>query len=245
MSEFDHRAQSITRLYAQLRSAGFAPDDLRKVRDAHRVAATLFAGQLRPDGRPFVCHLVGVASILAMIDAPLDAIVAGLLHSAYTHGDFGSGRGERTRKAAAWLRERVGPDAERCIAAYAMRPFNAATVATWSDNVTALDAAEREIVLIRLADTLEDALDHGLQLSSKRSNTNRAVETRKLISLAEALGRPQLGVALHGALEERDSPELAALRDDHAGSYVVGPPSWREKWRPRVVRLVRRLRSAR
>lgn len=244
-TEFGQRAQSNTRLYAQLLGAGYRMDDVKRVRDAYTAATALFAGQLRPDGRPFVCHLVGVAAILAMMDASTDTIVAGLLHSAYTHGDFGSGRGQWTGNAPAWLRETIGPDVERRVAAYARRPFNPATVANWADNFARPDADEREIMLIRLADTLEDALDHGLALSSKRDNANRAIEADALVRLADALGQSRLGAALRDALHEDGADELAALRDEHAGSYVVGPRSWREKLLPRLARVAKRVRFRR
>ena len=178
---FEQRAQSNTQLYAQLLAGGWCMKDVGRVRDAYALAARLFAGQLRPDGRPFVCHLVGVASILAMLGAAPDTIIAGLLHSAYTHGDFGLGRGQMTRKARERLRAAAGPQIERLVAVYSRHPWNASTVATWVENAGTLAADERQIIVIRLADVVEDALDHGLQLSAKMENPNRAISVESLV----------------------------------------------------------------
>lgn len=244
VTDFEQRAQSNTQLYGQLLSIGYCMKEVARVRDAYVLAAKLFAGQLRPDGRPFVCHLVGVASILAMLEGAPDTIIAGLLHSAYTHGDFGFGRGQMTRKARDRLRAAFGPQIECLVAVYSRHPWNASTVANWIENAETLDADARQIVVIRLADTIEDALDHGLQLSAKTENPNRAISVESLVILAHALGHPRLGASLRHVLqEEDDAMDLTLLRESQLGSYVVCPSSWREKMLPRFVRLARRIRT--
>jgi (p)ppGpp synthase/HD superfamily hydrolase len=245
VTSFERRAQSNTQLYGQLLGAGRALNEVKSVRDAYVLAAKLFAGQLRPDGRPFVCHLVGVASILALLDATHHTVITGLLHSAYTHGDFGSGRGQTTGKAHERLRAAVGPEVERLVSVYATRPWNPSTVTAWTQNVGTLDADTRQIVLIRLADTLEDALDHGLQLSAKMENPNRAISPDALATLANMLGYAELGISLRNVLQAgEDTIGLNLLRQGDSGSYMVCPASWRERLIPRFVRLARRLRAA-
>src|SRR5689334_6346982 len=130
-TEFEQRSLSNTQLYGQLLAAGYAMSDVARVRDAYQLASSLFAGQLRPDGRPFVCHLVGVASLLAMLEATADTMIAGLLHSAYTHGDFGLGRGRPTGGARERLRATVGAQAERLVFRYSSCPWNPSTVSDW------------------------------------------------------------------------------------------------------------------
>src|SRR5438093_12019705 len=98
-TEFEERAQTNIQLYTQLLAAGHSVEDVRRVRAGYSLAAELFAGQLRPEGRPFLCHLVVVASIVAMLETASTIIIAALLHSAYTHGDFGMGRGQITHQA--------------------------------------------------------------------------------------------------------------------------------------------------
>ncbi len=111
---FERRAQTNTQLYGQLIAARYGSEEIVAVHRAYTLATKVFAGQLRPEGRPFVCHVVGVASILAMVEAPHATIVGGLLHSAYSHGDFGHGRGHVTRAARICSAQRPVPWWSNC-----------------------------------------------------------------------------------------------------------------------------------
>jgi hypothetical protein len=243
---FQSRAQTNLQLYRQLLDAGYAMDDVRAVREAYVLATTLFAGQLRPEGRPFTCHLVGVASILATVGAPERTIIGGLLHSAYTHGDFGRGRGEVTGEARASLRRAIGVQAEELVSCYACHPWNASTVRHWLANAANLSADVRTVAVIRLADAIEDELDDGLALSSKSSNGNRRIPVADLAALGDALGHPHLGATLSRLLDaEPGEARLGSLQHPHAGSYFACPSSWRERLGPRLLRWTRHVRGAR
>lgn len=240
--EVERRAQTNLQLYGQLLAAGHGMQEVIGIRDAYALAAKLFAGQLRPEGRPFVCHVVGVASLLAMVEAPRATIVAGLLHSAYSHGDFGYGKGQVAGNARSRVRAVVGDEIECVVAAYAHQRWNAAAVADWTANPGRIAAQERQIIMIRLADTLEDALDLGLQLSEKQDNPNRNISADSLVHLATALECAALGTALRRALETpSEGMDLSGLRERYAGSHMVCPESWREKMLPRLVRRMRRV----
>ena len=244
VTEFEDRAQTNIRLYGQLLSAGYSMQETSRVHAAYTLAAHLFAGQLRPEGRPFVCHLVGVASILAMLEAPPTTIIAGLLHSAYTQGDFGYGRGQMTRQARDRVRVVVDPQIEQIVAGYSRHSWDAARVSDLATHAGMIDSDLRQIVLIRLADTIEDALDCGLKLSAKSENPNRAVSVDHLVELANALGYSRLGDCLRRVLPDgKSEPDLTPLRASHFGSYVVGPLSWREKLLPRLRRYVQGVRG--
>lgn len=244
VTEFDARAQTNLQLYARMLHAGYDARALRSVHDAYALAALLFAGQLRPEGRPFLCHAVGVAGILVMIGAPVPIVIGGLLHSAYTHGDFGLGRGEVNRAARSRFRAAVGAEIEGLVAAYSDLPWRAASVAQYAADIEALSADVRQIVLVRLANELEDALDEGLRLSRKTQNPHRAIALESLVGLAAGVGQPRLASALGRALDpDRVTTDLEALRESALGSYYVCPSSWRERLLPRIVRLARRLRA--
>jgi len=239
--EVERRAQTNLQLYAQLLGAGVGIDQVACVRDGYALAARLFAGQLRPEGRPFLCHVVGVASILAMSGAPSDTVVAGLLHSAYSHGDFGLGQGQRSSKAREEVARVVGAQVEEVVASYSELRWSAETIAGWISRPEQLRANERQIAWIRLADSVEDALDCGLQLSAKPENPHRDVTPQMLVSLSNALGFSPLATSLERVLvTQMVDADLSRLRGHHAGSYVVGPASWREKVLPRLLRFARR-----
>jgi (p)ppGpp synthase/HD superfamily hydrolase len=241
--EVERRAQTNLQLYAQLLGAGIGIDQVAFIRDCYALAARLFAGQLRPEGRPFLCHVVGVASILAMSGVPPETIAAGLLHSAYSHGDFGFGRGQRSRNARDEVAGVVGPQVEAVVASYSELRWNAELVEGLIANPERLGADERQLLWIRLADSAEDALDFGLQLSAKPGNPHRDITPQMLVALSEALGFMPLAASLERILITRKVDfDLSRLRDHHAGTYVVGPASWREKIAPRLLRVARRAR---
>ena len=239
--EIEHRAQTNLQLYGQLLAAGIGIDQVAFVRDGYTLAARLFAGQLRPEGRPFLCHVVGVASILAMSGATPRTIVAGLLHSAYSHGDFGFGKGQRSRRAREEVTAVVGPQVEAVVASYSELRWSAELVGAWIANPERIRENERQLAWIRLADSAEDALDCGLQLSAKPENPHRDITPQMLVALSNALGLVPLAASLERVLvTQEDDFDLSPLRDHHAGSYVVCPASWREKVFPRLLRFARR-----
>src|SRR5262249_52556405 len=81
-------AQTNLRPYEELREAGRPAEELLGARRAYDLAARLFAGQYRATGKPFVAHLVGVASIVARLGERQAVVVAALLHAAYDQGAF-------------------------------------------------------------------------------------------------------------------------------------------------------------
>jgi guanosine-3',5'-bis(diphosphate) 3'-pyrophosphohydrolase len=57
-------------------------DGLPLARAASAWAAALHAGQVRPDGSPYVLHVLEVGSLLDALGFPKSVVVAGLLHDA-------------------------------------------------------------------------------------------------------------------------------------------------------------------
>ena len=236
------RAQTNVRLYAQLHDMGYDMDDSLALRDAYGLAMRLFSAHWRPEGRPFVCHLVGVASILALLRADRASLVAGLLHSAYSHGDFGHGAGFPGASAREELVRVVGPEAEQLVSAYTRLAWRPAAVAQWLADPETLDHDTRRIVVIRLANALEDALDGGLALAARPARKDGTIAVVDMAQLARVLGYPQLAAALEQTAEQRvNLPQLARLQGAQRASYVVGPASWRRKWLPRLARLASRI----
>ena len=115
----------------------------------------IFAGYYRPNNKPFLVHLIGVASILVNARQPSTVIAAGLLHSAYL------GRG---RKANSVRRKRiaasVGVPVEDLIHAYSNRKWSVQDFRPEND-LQSLTVEDRQLYLIKLADVHEEFLDGG------------------------------------------------------------------------------------
>lgn len=221
-------AQTILRLYRELLDAGRPAADVLRVKAAYELATTLFAGRLRSTGNTFLAHLVGTASITASLGGDADLVLAALLHAAYAVGDFGDGvRGlDSTHRAR--VRDVVGERAEDLVRAYQEQPWQAADIAALHDRIDTLDADERSLLLLRLANELEDHLDRGMAMSGMRRQALYRDSFPALIAMAERLQQPALATALARVAQENygtgvDARIPAGLASEANGSYVVLP----------------------
>lgn len=212
-------AQTNLQLYNQLLQQNWPVDDLVAVRKAYLFACELYSGRYQADGKPFICHSVGVASILGHAGLPLDIVVLGLLHNVYGNGDFGDGylftvsprRRDRVRAAAgqsvAALLEQFGqsrliPDraSELCV-----------RIATY-------DETQRNLIAVDLADIIEKLVDRGAAYFGDGAwvTDPLAQHGDALIDLANALGRPVLAGMLQQGLADlcMGRPIPAELQQD-------------------------------
>lgn len=143
-------AQTHLQLLAQLREAGY-PDAARaSAAHAYAHAARAAQGLHRGSGKPFVCHLVGTASIVVRCGARIDLVLAALLH-ALPQMRVGGGRYDATE-----LRRCFGEEVLDLVEHY---DRVAASVAGEVAQPNATDDVDIELLL--LADELEDLLDCG------------------------------------------------------------------------------------
>jgi hypothetical protein len=78
-------AQSRFALREQAIARGYPEDEVRGLERACDLATLLFDGLYRPDGRPFLSHVIGTASVLVRYDIQTSVVQSGLMHAAYTH----------------------------------------------------------------------------------------------------------------------------------------------------------------
>lgn len=108
-------AQTNIQLFNQLQEADYDLTDLTCVCDAYALAMRLFTGCFRQSGKTFISHLVGTSSILAQIRASPTTVAAGLLHSAYSHGEFGTAERGFSEAKRQQLSVAVGSEVERLV----------------------------------------------------------------------------------------------------------------------------------
>ena len=87
-------AQSRFALREQALTRGYVEDDVRDIERACDFATLLFDGLYRPDGRPFLSHVIGTASVLVRYDLQPLLVQAGLLHAAFSHRPSWMSEGE-------------------------------------------------------------------------------------------------------------------------------------------------------
>jgi len=231
-------AQTNLELYTQMCAEGYDGDAQQSVLHAYTLAMHLFAGLYRPSGKVFVAHLVGTASALVEARARLPVVVAGLLHAAYTHGEFGDGwRGmttvKRTRVATV-----VGGDAESLIARYTAFRWQCEALSSLRTALSGLDDTDRHVILMRLANELDDHLDLGiLRCSDAERRLNLLEGLAVCVDLARDLGQYRLADALAEAFAACRAAKIPAATSHSSGggSFLLAPASHRPTLRIRLA----------
>jgi hypothetical protein len=198
-------AQTNIQLYNQLRDRGLALDDLLLVHRAYEFLTTLYPGYYQADGKPFVAHGVGVASILAGIDQPGELVAVGLLHNIYGNGDFGDGGGSAvTPFRRDLVREAVGAPVETLLVRFAELRIRPGNVEKIQLGLAELDETDRRLLLVDLADYLEKYVDLGLLYFGESDEILHTTERigDDLIEIARELGEPRLAEMLSTQIAE-------------------------------------------
>lgn len=202
-------AQTNLDLYQQLHDAGWGAADIVLVRDAYLLAMRLFSDCFRANGKPFVAHLVGTASVLAMVDARPAVVVAGLLHAAYANGIFPDGFSGVTDSHRRVVRNAVSSEPERLVAAYQALAWKPAVVAPLIADWGVVGTDLKDLLLMRLANELEDHLGLGMRLCAEGRGAF-GVSREEQIRIATLLGQPALAAALAEGFHRNDGADWTA-----------------------------------
>lgn len=219
-------AQTNLQLYEELRARGISDLDLRKVAEAYDFALRLFGGRYRGAGKPFLAHLIGTASVLLQHGASLPVVIAGLLHASYRHAEWGNWRYGETAARQRRLVEVVGQEVEELIRRYNGFDFMGFQNQATEEAVAGLSPLDRQVLLMGLANDLEECLDRGLLYAEpdhREEDLNRLPAWAKV---AEVMGHQELAEELRGAYEES---KAGAALDDLPGAkrwpYTLAPQS--------------------
>lgn len=235
--------QTNLQLYAQLVDLGYSEADLATVARSYELSMALFPGTYRASGKPFLAHLVGTAGIIATLRARAPVVATGLLHAAYTHGEFGNGWLGVSNAKRARVRAAVGPEIEDLVARYTALRWAPATIPAIRARLDAMTGLERDVLLVRLANELEDHLDLGIlypgdvprRLRFMREDLPAAVE------MAERLGYPELAESLTAAFDQIERTAISpALQRTEAESFRLPFASHRLRLRVVVSHLIAR-----
>lgn len=230
-------AQTNLELLRQLHEAGSPEVLLLRVRRDYEIATRLLGDRLRTNGKPFLCHLVGMASMLAIEGADEITVRAGLLHAAYSHGRFADGqvpgRHHVSESNRAWLRVRAGGDVEAIVHAYTMFRFTRGAL----DEALADTSPSGEmarLILMRVCNEVDDVLDFGAPLSGK-SRYRDSQWLRDIRRLASARAMHASAALLAREIGETEHGAPAGLRHDPAIRHAYHPPGLKwvlgDRWR--------------
>jgi len=238
-------AQTNLQLYRQLLDIGYDDQSLAQVRAAYDLTRQLFIGSYRPSEKPFCAHLVGTASVLVCWGERTDMVVAGMLHSAYLYGEFGDRtRGISPAKQRALI-ARIGEQAQALVEQYSKAAQEARSC---SLEQLAKDPQSRDIVVLKLADLLDECADAGPLYAPHKKLTNGLPHDRnarsKVLDLAEEMVGGMARANFATVFQEIDSCQLSPVlvnQKQASGTVASGVPELRiSNMRRRILRLVKR-----
>lgn len=227
--------QNIVQFYGLLLKLEYQEADLLRIRSAFELAQGLFTGQFRANGKAFLEHLVGTAAILAREKAPVDLVIAGLLHACYSNGDFGYRSLEKKR---ALLKRVAGPPAENLVYEYRKLKRDETTIRGALQNFHSLRQLERDLYTLMVANELEDWMDCAMRYCKKSEDPLPSLSL--IIELAAKLGLQNAEAALKEASELDSSAHVPeSLRFDAKRAYRLPPRSYSLKLRFRILSWIR------
>jgi (p)ppGpp synthase/HD superfamily hydrolase len=240
-------AQTNLQLYNQLRAQGYGDEELLVVHRAYEFLTTIYPGYYQADGKPFVAHTVGVASILGHLHLPTEFIAAGLLHNIYGNGDFGDGRRRvATARRRRIVRKAVGDRIEVLIERFPRCRIRRKRTPDILSCIDQFDEIDKKLIVMDLADYLEKYVDLGACYwgDSQSLADTVAQHGETLMALADRLGYPQLTALLNEAFSHARAAQIPdSLRASNGwkGMDLVVPRSCRRRLRPILIRQLNRL----
>ncbi len=218
-------AQTNLQLYNQLQLEDWSDTDLISIKKAYNVSQQLFPNAYRPSQKPFICHLVGTASVLAHWQERPAMVTAGLLHSAYLYGKFGDKTSGATSARRQYLGETVGTPVEKLVYLYTSEKSNDPLI---SEN--------RDYLVLSLADLYDELLDLGtVYAPAKTPKELEGGADHAVKAIIEAASRTindeagaQFQLAIQNA-QQASVPEYLTTAD--AGSIRIkeGIPQFRKR----------------
>ena len=245
-------AQTNLQLYNQLLERGWPRDDLLRVRKAYDLASLLHAGYYQAEGKPFVCHAVGMASILCLAGFTADFVAFGLLHNVYVNGDFGQGLGTRMdERKRRFVRERVGADIENLIFRFRDLRLGTRTIDKIEAGLASYNETDRQLIAADIADHIEKYVDAGVLYFGDGSwiTSHTQAHGERLIALAEKLGQPLLAQMLAESVKAAEDhvpvPDILRPAPDLKYVALTAPLSTRLRLLPRIRLYLKRKRDQR
>jgi hypothetical protein len=203
-------AQTFLDLYRELKLRHYRTQDLELIFHAHELAARIFSGSYRPTYKPFICHLVGTASILGKCGERRELIAAALLHSAYSLGAFGDRTSEITKQKRRVVSQWVGVETEGLVYQY--------SIADWSiferldGEVGNRQGVERELLALKLADLFDDISDNTMKIVPKKGMvmdpSHGALFRAKVVACASRTLGPTIAAEFESLFDEIEREDI-------------------------------------
>lgn len=225
-------AQTNVQLIRQLVHAGWDDADLQRLRTAYELDMWAYSGQFRGNGKTQIAHHVGVASALSLTGARPTLVLAGLVHSLYFLGEFGTGRRGPHPDKRARVRADLGTEIDEILYEYTEAEWCAAAVARMTADAAGASPIERDVVALRVANEVDEAADLGMGLSGDHHPHDLCGDAGidRIVALADVYGLGALGALLREQWDRaRAVPVPQVLVSPEVHTVFVPPASFRRR----------------
>ncbi len=155
-------------LVRQCLAQGHSPREIADLNRVFDVAAELHGGSFRGSKKTFQEHVVRTASVLVVHGAPFDLVKASLVHAIYMANTSSGRHLAPTERNRALLRDLVGRRVEAIIHAYAAASAAGRGAPQGPPPVIEeLPIVSAQASVVRIANDIEDLLDHAALLERK------------------------------------------------------------------------------
>jgi len=172
-------AQTNLQLYMQMQEENYAQSEVVKINEAYLFTINKVHLMYRGSGKPFICHLVGTASLMVACKQPIEVVLSALMHALYQFrvpfDDIASIDERRNI-----IKDKFGAECDRLIHEYTQFEMTGIKDIDPDESIE-----DDKVLLMRIADELEDIVDFGLCLhglpgeTSERGGSYRSRRRRK------------------------------------------------------------------
>lgn len=231
-------SQTIDGIYAEARQSGWS-EELTDLMQAYTLIEPMFTGWCRASGRPFLCHLIGTASLMLQHGGTRDEVLAALTHAVIESGAYGRWGTRPRGDVHALAAGALPPGSLHYVEAYSLFDWRAFVSTAMQDLHGALEAVDPTVLKLRIVNEIDDSLDWPFLTESRREDGLR--ECDLCIAAAQACDWPSLADHF---VEVRDLMSAVPIakgisRED----YFVVPAGYELGIRTRAKRKLKRVLS--
>lgn len=203
-------------LYRQLAEAGWEDAQLLQLRDVYETVARFSFHSFRANWKPFLSHLVGVASIVSWDSRDPVPVAAALAHSALDFGRFPFAVRLSKKRIDRFLTTELGGEVFDLVKAY--------HTADWKRLMAhgAANAGDATLLHLKLADMLDDLTDELSPVATAKKVGVQRHDTEGMahcVALSRSINAPDLAAA-YQALAAADDIRTA-IREPRSGTFLL------------------------
>lgn len=199
---------------------GYDEKELGRIAQAYRLMQSYMNACYRPCGRPFINHLVGTAGVLVRYGFKIEIVLAGMMHTIYTHRHPGLSGPAGAREAGKLLGG-AGQPVEKLVRGYSLRGERGLMALPGDAGLSVFDA---ELVAIAAANEVDMHLS-GEYRYSRRIDPGLLPQMDLISHVCKLLGVRGLSDTLAHA-SHSVSPASGVLKTVPVGSYRIKDGSY-------------------